>query len=131
MAWYTDLFCCVEFYKETYNTKEEVESELDEAIESIKNAKTHLRDLVFITEPKKFCDEDEDPNFYLSNNYDDWMEILEESIVKKYKLELLLENWNACHNEKGLAIHGPKDITYETAFLRGTNIKSDIKTIKE
>ena len=47
---------------------------------------------------------------------------LKYAIIEKYKLELLLENWDKCHNEEGLAIPPPFD--YESAFLDGDFIKT-------
>lgn len=124
MGWQTDLFCNITFNKETYNSKYEVLNRIDELKESIEYAKNHIRDLVMMTEPNKFCPEGYDTLSWLRNEVRDLMEIIEESSVELYKLDMLIENWDNCHNEKGLAIDPPEEITWKTAFLSGDFVNS-------
>ena len=49
---------------------------------------------------------------------------LEECYYEKFTLELLLENWDKCHNEEGLAIPPPDDMEYDTAYLDGDYIET-------
>lgn len=122
MGWTTDLFCNITFHKETYNSKYEVESEIEELNHSIKNNEEYLKKLVFITEPNKFFPDD---TFYsIDSAVKDTLEILQEDYIKKYKLELLLDNWEMCHTEDGLAIDPPEDMGYDTAYLSGDFVKS-------
>lgn len=122
MGWTTDLFCNITFHKETYNSKYEVESEIEELSHSIKDNEEYLKKLVFITEPNKFFPDD---TFYsIDSAVKDTLEILQEDYIKKYKLELLLDNWEMCHTEDGLAIDPPDDMGYDTAYLSGDFVKS-------
>ncbi len=122
MGWTTDLFCNITFHKETYDNKYKVESEIEELNQSIKESEEYLKKLVFITEPNKFFPED---TFYsIDSAVKDTLEILQEDYIKKYKLELLLDNWEMCHTEDGLAIDPPEGMGYDTAYLSGDFIKS-------
>ena len=124
MGWASVLFCNINFNKETYNSKYEVENRIEELKDSIKNAKEIIKNLVVMTEPKKFCPEDNDPLFWMQHTADEWIEILEEDTIELYKLNLLLDNWENCHNREGLAIYPPDFIHFDTAFLSGDFIKS-------
>lgn len=126
MSWYTDLFCNITFNRETYNNKYEVEDKIDELQKCLEVAKSDIRDLVVMTEPSKFCPKDEDPYCWMINEYKGCLELIEEYSIELYKLNLLLNNWDACHDKEGLAINPPKEITYETAFIDGDYIKSAI-----
>ena len=55
----------------------------------------------------------------MTNLYNSNLELIEEYTITLYKLNLLLENWDSCHNEEGLAINPPNNITWKTAFLTG------------
>lgn len=107
MSYTTYLHCSIAFIRETYNNKYEVLDDLDVCEKMINYLEGSLRELVMITEPKKFCNEDEDPQAWLSINVRDKLESLEEEYVKRYKLHLLLDNWNNSHNNEGLAIDIP------------------------
>lgn len=124
MGWSSNLFCNINFNRETYNSKYEVENKIEELENSIKNAKEMIKSLVLITEPKKFCSEDNDPLFWIQHTTDEWIELLEENTIELYKLNLLLENWENCHNKEGLAIYPPETIRWDTSFLCGDFIKS-------
>ena len=125
MGWSTDLFCNICFNHKTYNHKSEVENDLEEAKDLKKMAKDRLRELVFMTEPQKFCDQDETPQEFLSGELHNQFEALEEAIQDECRLYYLLDNWDACHNDKGQAIYGPKEVECDSAFLRGDFIKTD------
>ena len=119
MGWSTDLFCNIEFNKETFNHKSDVENRIFEYKTYLQNVKDHLRDLYMITEPSKFCPENYDPLIWLSNEFRDAIDSIEEYTIELYKLELLLDNWDACHNSEGLAINPIDGVSWETAFLDG------------
>lgn len=124
MAHSTDLYCCIEFNRKTYNYKSEVESDLEDINESISRCEKRLRDLALMTEPSKFAGKEEDPYYFVTNTLEDNLELLQEYIIERYKLEMLLEKWDTCHNEKGLAIDPPDDMHYDSAFLRGDYVYS-------
>lgn len=77
-----------------------------------------------MTEPNKFCPEGYDPINWVSAEYNDNIGLIEEYTIELYKLNLLLENWDACHNKEGLAIDPPENIHWDIAFLSGDFIKS-------
>lgn len=126
MGWSTDLFCNITFNKETFNFKSDVESKIDDLNHLINFIKDRIKSFVIMTEPNKMLGEEErkDPLFYLSNTLKEDLEELEDYIIEKWKLEMLLENWDKCHNEDGLAIDPPENIDWRTAFLDGDFVKS-------
>lgn len=124
MGWSTKLFCNISFNRETFNSKIEVQDKIEETKTYIQNAKDHLRDLLMMTEPSKFCPEDYDPLIWMHNEFQDSIDLIEEYLVELYKLNLLLSNWDSCHDESGLAINPPDEITWETAFLDGDFVKT-------
>ena len=124
MGWSTELFCNISFNRETFNSKIEVQDKIEETKTYIQNAKDHLRDLLMMTEPGKFCPENYDPLIWMHNEFRDSMDLIEEYLVELYKLNLLLSNWDSCHDESGLAINPPDEITWETAFLDGDFVKT-------
>lgn len=124
MGWCTELFCNITFNRETFNSKFEVEDKIKELKKYIKTAKDELRDLLVMTEPNKFCPEDCDALNWLRQEFHDLTELIDEYTVDLYKLNLLLDNWDACHDKNGLAIDPPDGIDYETAFLDGSFVKT-------
>ena len=124
MGWSTNLFCNINFHKKTYNSIYEVESEIEFLEKCIETCKNEIQNLVMITEPKKFCEEDQDPMGWMIGIYRDDMELLEEYTIELYKLRLLYNNWDKCHDDKGLAINLPENIHYDSAFLDGNFIKT-------
>ena len=124
MGWSTELFCNISFNRETFNSKIEVQDKIEEIETYIQNAKDHLRDLLMMTEPGKFCPENYDPLIWMRNEFQDSMEEIEDYSVELYKLNLLLTNWDACHNDNGLAINHPDGIDWNTAFLDGDFIRT-------
>lgn len=126
MGWSTELFCNISFNKETFNNKFEVEDKIKELNEYIKTAASTIRDLVIMTEPNKMFKTTEETDVYsaLINEYNAQMELIEEYIIEKYKLSMLLDNWDNCHSKEGLAIDPPDNIEWDTAYLSGDFIKS-------
>lgn len=125
MGWSTDLFCNISFHKKTYNTKYEVQDEIDELEGLIKLCEDRIKAFALITEPKKFCSEEEDPQLYLSMGVQENLQELQDYYIEKYKLEMLLDNWDNCHDVKGLAIEPPAGVHYDSAFLSGDFVKSN------
>ena len=124
MSWNTRLFCSIEFNRETFNSKEEVQDRIEELEMYLQNSKDHLRDLLMMTEPSKFCPENYDPLIWMRNEFQDAVDTIEEYSIDIYKLNLLLTNWDSCHNEDGLAINPPDEVTYKTAYLNGDFVNS-------
>ena len=127
MGWNTDLFCNISFNKKTYNSLYDVENEIDELKNAIKNAKDAIRDAVLMTEPDKMYDKEaySSPYEYLKDIYETNMEVLEEYMYDLFKLEYLRDNWNKCHDSStGLAIDPPDDVQWDSAFLSGDFIRT-------
>lgn len=126
MSWSTELFCNLSFNRETYNSRHEVKDKIDELDRCIDTCEKTIRDLVMMTEPSKYTDnkEDSNPYFFVTSMFEDNMELLEEYYIERYKLSVLLENWERCHNKDGLAIDPPDSIDLNTAYLSGDFVKS-------
>lgn len=124
MSYSTELFCNISFNKETFNTKYEVQNRIDELERIIKYIKEYIKNMVMITEPKKFIDDEYDPIVYLTNECERQFEELEEYTIELYKLGILLNEWDNCHNEEGLAIYPPENINWDTAYLHGDFVNS-------
>ena len=122
MGWSTELFCNISFNRKTFNSKYEVEEELEDTKKYLETAKSRLRNIAMITEPKKFCDDDDDPICWLDNEITNTLELIEEYTIDIFKLRRLLENWEQCHNKEGLAIDPP---SYDVAYLCGDFVKSE------
>ena len=53
MGWSTDLFCNIHYNRKSYNSKYEVEQDLEEANNMIKYFTNQLHNLAVMTEPQK------------------------------------------------------------------------------
>lgn len=126
MGWSTELFCNITFNRETFNSKYEVEDKIKELDECIKVSANTIRDLVIMTEPDKMFKATEETDTYsaLINEYETQMGLLEDYIIEKHMLSILLDKWDECHNKDGLAIDPPDNIHWNTAYLSGDFVKS-------
>lgn len=124
MGYSTELFCNLHFNRESFNSKREVEDRITETRQYLQFAKDRVRDFALMTEPNKFCPENYDAIIWVRNEVQDAITDIEDYIIELYKLEVLLDNWDRCHTEDGLAIDPPKDIKWNTAFLTGDFIKT-------
>lgn len=126
MGWSTELFCNITFNRETFNSKSEVEDKIKELTDYIKVASETIRDLVIMTEPNKMFKSTDEVDTYsaLINEYNSQMEALEEYIIDRHRLYILLNNWENCHTKEGLAIDPPDNIHWDTAYLSGDFVKS-------
>lgn len=118
MSQSTRLFTTINFAGKTYNSLNEVEKDLREVEERIEDLKSNLRVLAYMTEPNKMKPEDATASEYLDANVNYLYSEFEELFVKRYKLEMLLEEWNMCHNNEGLGINPPDEIKYKS-FIDG------------
>lgn len=128
MGWETTLYTGISYMKETYDSKYKIEDDLEDIKRYISINETRLKSLAFITEPKKYCGEDEDPTFWLENEAQESLEELRRLYVEKYKLELLLENFDVAYNkETGLFKALPDGFGCDDAYIKGDFIKSEEK----
>ena len=127
MSTQTDLFCRISLFGETYNSLAEVERGIREASEAIQEAKSEIRDLVMMTEPRKMMSVDSGDSIYdtVVGRLNQCFDTIIEANDELFKLKHLRANWNACHDkDTGLAIPLPESIDYDAAFLDGDFIKS-------
>lgn len=118
MSQSTRLFTTINFLGKSYNSINEVENELRDVEARINDLKSNLRVLAYMTEPNKMKPEDVTVSEYLDENVNYLYSELEELFIKRYKLEILLEEWDKCHNNEGLGINPPDDVKYKS-FIDG------------
>lgn len=139
MGFGTDALVHVYFNKTTFDTKNSVEIYIEEREEEVKRLKQELHGLVFMTEPKKFCPEDYDPEAWLESRYREIMEELEESAYLLDMARLVLAGWEYSHHENGCALVDDPKIDMETlqringdyipaCFPDGSNAYPDCET---
>lgn len=132
MGWETTLLAPISFNRETFTSKGQVEDKLEECRETIKYLRSKVKNLVFITEPRKFCGEDEDPIHWLNSKVEEYLERLEEELWDEARLSILLDAWDKCHmriEEDGqnveVAVTTPPELGFiwEHAYIDGDFIK--------
>lgn len=120
MGFGTHLFTDIYYSRKTYTDLSDVKSDLEDVIEMKKYYENELKSLVFMTEPKKFCGDDEDPVSFLNNRYDEIMEEYNDYVIREYQLNLLVINWEKCHDKDGNPIRYPDSEHYwEKRFIDG------------
>ena len=124
MAWGTTLYTSLYFSRETFRTKYEVENALKDAKKMRDLYKDRIKAMVFMTEPNKYYSiEEGDILEQVQNDLDIQFNGLDDYNYEIYKLELLLEEWDKCHNKDGKAICPPEDMPYDTCYLSGDFIE--------
>ena len=118
MSQSTRLFTTINFAGKTYNSLNEVKNELQDIEIRINDLKSNLRVLAYMTEPNKMKPEDATASEYLDANINYLYTEFEDLFVKRYKLEMLIEEWDKCHNNEGLGINPPDEIKYKS-FIDG------------
>ena len=112
------------FSKDTFTSKHQVEQELKEVHKRIASHKDRLKSLAIMTEPQKYCPKDEFPLNWIDEEIDTIFEELEWDFTEEYKLEMLLNSWDKCHDENGNAIVPPKPMkVWDMDFCGGDFIK--------
>lgn len=128
MGWSTTLFCNIEFNRKSYNSLYEVEEDIETTKKIIQMHKDKIKAYALMTEPNKMIkiNDEQDDNLLMKINYiiSSILEELEDYYYDLFKLQYLKENWNYCHNDKGLAIDPPNNISWNTAYLSGDFVKS-------
>lgn len=118
MSQSTRLFTTINFLGKTYNSINDVNVDLRDVEARINDLKSNLRVLAYMTEPNKMKPEDVTVSEYLDENVNYLYSELEELFIKRYKLEILLEEWDNCHNDKGLG-KNPPEIIKNKSFIDG------------
>ena len=105
MGWQTDALIHVEFNRETFNSKCDVERYIEDRTAEIETAKKTLHQLAFMTEPQKFIEKDTDPLWWIQHQLEDAIETIE---IASYQVGIahdVLDGWDDMHTESGLAKH--------------------------
>ena len=123
MAWYTEYTTKLWFNRKTYDNLSVVENDLEEIEDFICCTEKDLNDLAMITEPKKFCGEDEDPMAWIQVKVRECLEELRSLYVDRFKLQCLRDGWDHCHTKDGDPIHPPKELMnvdgYDCSYIDG------------
>ncbi len=109
MGWETRLTTTITFNRKTYDNIGEVQKDLSDVKDMIKYYRNKLLSLVMITEPKKFCEKDQDPMMWLQNEAEECIDELDSLFTEEYKLYQLKNDWDTCHTKEGDPIHPPKE----------------------
>ena len=117
MGWDTSIYTDISFNRKTYKHKSEVEEDIEELKDSIEQVKKDLLKLVYITEPRKFMSKEDlemaDVDRWLEEKFNDDWEMLQNDIVELWKLEILLGEWDNCHDKAGNPIRRHISVEYE------------------
>lgn len=130
MSQSTKLYTSLRFPYKSYNDIYEVNDDLNEVNERIRLFENHLRTLVFMTEPQKFKEADESSESYLTRAYNETIESLSDLYVDRFKLEKLVDEWDACHNKHGQGINPPEEIKYKS-YIDGDFVYTEKHPTKE
>lgn len=115
----TDRWMC----SQTFNSRSDVQDYIDENQAMVDMYKRKLVSLAFMTEPKKFFDEEEDVRFAIQRELDEILEgtDFDLNLMDYYDRVLegkhILENWDKAHHENGLAWH--ESVPDKEAYMGG------------
>ena len=113
MGWATYLTTTLTFNRETYKSKYEVETAIEENKDMINYYKSKLYNLAVMTEPQKMMPKDcEEPLWWIQKEFEEYYEGLTECIVEGWKLSILLDEWDKCHDSNGKPIKRELSIQY-------------------
>ena len=123
MGFGTTLWTTIYFNREMFCDIHDVKMKLKEAEEDLHRAKQQMRSLVFMTEPNKFFESDEEYSAFdaLEYKYELVLEQLLEADFNVYKYSTLLEEWDKCHKD-GKAVYPPKEMVRD-AYMHGDFIE--------
>lgn len=122
MGFGTTLYTGIYYSHQIYKTKEEVQAKIDELDKGICTCQQDLHRWAAITEPAKMWKQDEaepgeTPLSWMINTVQSDLDALEELLFEKSKLELLLCEWDNCHDQEGNPIPLPEGCNGEKSFI--------------
>ena len=123
MGFQTDLFTTLTFSRETFNSRYDVEEQLNDTEKLIKHYENKLYSLGVMTEPKKYCGDEEDPLAFINVEIKSTLEELKDCYIDQYKLELVLETWDKTHDADGYAIKRPDNLPWDASYIDGDFIR--------
>lgn len=104
MSWSTYFTTTIEFPRKTYDYLGQVECDIEREQLYIKSARNTLRNLAIMTEPQKYCDEEDNPMTWVSHEVDDALEALEASVCRLHDLYLLKSGWSSIERKDGVFV---------------------------
>lgn len=122
----TNLYTKIVFNRKTYNSKIEVQNDLETAQELIAKTKERIKFFGFMTEPEKYKPEDETSFWFVDNSLDVLIEELQELTITEYKLEMLLNKWDLCHDVNGVGIAPPAQTEKNKSYIDGDFVKTNL-----
>lgn len=126
MGYGTTLMTDIYYNRKTYNSKFEVEDELNESKSLVNSLENDIRGLVCCTEPAKMMPQDEgwEPLEWLLRTTEEYFNRLEEAIAERDSLQLLYDRWEDCHTKDGKARACPDEFACNS-YLDGDFIITD------
>lgn len=88
----------------TLRSKEELQEKIKECEDTINDCKSRLKTLVYMTEPKKFYNEDEDIQWHLNRDFEEIMAEYDEARITLTRLWVFESAWEETHDFNGRAI---------------------------
>lgn len=125
----TRLYTKITFFDKCYNTKSEVERDLENAYGRLEKLKKELIILVMMTEPNKFAPKNQSPSEYLNSNAQVLIDEIGDLNIEIWKLEILLDRWEECHTKDGLGKYPPEGEQH--TYIDGTFVFTDKYPTKE
>ena len=101
----TTVFAPIYLPDSNYTSVSRVKDDIESTDRYIQYLRSQLSNLIHITEPQKFVESDSCGNKYevmewLDMKTNQILEELEYNVIKKFKLDTILENWDAAHDPK-------------------------------
>lgn len=131
MGWSTELFTSITFSKQHFDHKDQVQDEYDQIKRSIQRNEEDLVVLASITEPKKYCEEDDDPMWWLQNRVKETLVNLSDLYYQEFKLGLLLRAWDDCYDKDGYAKPLPEGMNWDSSFIDGDFVRHKEENTEE
>ena len=127
MSFGTTIYCGIYLSRKCFENKEQIEDEIETARKMQTTAKKQLYALACMTEPQKFCNEEQRPQDYIDSEFATWIEEFAELTNELYDLELLLDNWDKAtvikREDDGATVtyarRWPEGLEYGSAFVCG------------
>ena len=122
MGFGTTIYCGIYLNRKCFENREQIEDELEKTRKIQATAKQQLYALACMTEPQKFCNEEQRPQDYIDSEFATWIEEYSELTNELYDLELLLDNWDKAtvvKDRKTYARRWPEGLEYGSAFVCG------------
>lgn len=129
MSQSTRLYTRITFFDKNYNSKCEVENDLENARERLARLRQRMMYFALMTEPKKFASDMETPEYYVENNVQVLMDEIQDEALGIWKLEILLDRWDECHTKDGLGKYPPDEAKH--TYIDGSFVFTDKYPTKE